>query len=538
MIANLLEHWLDNASERSYQHVFVQMLTAEGYTVLHSTRHCLLEFGKDVLAVAPDGIGCAFQLKGDPRGQMTIGEFRKEIQPQLVQLMSQPPAFPGFPSGPYRSYLVSNGSFSEEVQVAVALMNGGPYPSKLELWARGKLFDMALRASGTLWPSEVRDNRDLLDIYLADPTDQLPLAKLNDILSSVLGLDGDNKKHFAPRLRRALSSAAWATGLALARFAERENYQAVAAGWTLCRCLMEHAIQNAPFDASHFSDATCEITERAVLDALVALWEEVKGRDHLVVPPALEDVEIYAWRLTVVQGLLSALWLANQALSLFDIEEAAELREWLRRSPRAELWGEGAVGPVLSLALARMSADSHNDGTRELLASTLEAIISANQVNSPAALPSPYYSGEESLRILLSLGKEGADDETFGGASFMARPLFLALAALDQKQLCQLHWTEFSRLSHRLFQFDDQRDYFRLAASEGVEISKHYPERYGWEELIAEVGDLRQQPGTSMPDWLTALWWQVAPQRADARSVVGMFAAYSEAQRTDGPVMS
>lgn len=72
MIEKLLENWLDSASERSYQPVFVQMLVADGYRVLHSSRHCLLEYGKDILAIAPDGVGCAFQLKGDPKGRMKV----------------------------------------------------------------------------------------------------------------------------------------------------------------------------------------------------------------------------------------------------------------------------------------------------------------------------------------------------------------------------------------------------------------------------------------------------------------------------------
>ena len=130
MIEKLLENWLDRASERSYQAVFVQMLAAEGYTVLHSTRHCLLEYGEDSLAIAPDGVGCAFQLKGDPGGRMKISEFRKDIQPQLTQLMARSPSYPGCPTGPHRAYLVSNGQFEEEVQVAVREMNNGPYPSK------------------------------------------------------------------------------------------------------------------------------------------------------------------------------------------------------------------------------------------------------------------------------------------------------------------------------------------------------------------------------------------------------------------------
>jgi hypothetical protein len=51
---------LDSASERSYQGPFCQILSARGYTVLHSTRHAPIEFGKDVIAIAPDGVPCAY----------------------------------------------------------------------------------------------------------------------------------------------------------------------------------------------------------------------------------------------------------------------------------------------------------------------------------------------------------------------------------------------------------------------------------------------------------------------------------------------
>ena len=129
MLEKLLENWLYSASERSYQAVFVQMLAAEGYGVLHSTRHCTLEFGKDVLAIAPDGTGCVFQLKGDPKGRMTVSRFRADIQPQLVQLMWQGPAYPGFPRGRRLAYLVSNGQFEEEVQVAVGQLNENDPPA-------------------------------------------------------------------------------------------------------------------------------------------------------------------------------------------------------------------------------------------------------------------------------------------------------------------------------------------------------------------------------------------------------------------------
>jgi hypothetical protein len=68
VIERLVEYWLDSASERSYQPAFVQILVSDGHRVLHSTRHSPIEFGKDVISIAPDGVPCAFQLKGNLAG--------------------------------------------------------------------------------------------------------------------------------------------------------------------------------------------------------------------------------------------------------------------------------------------------------------------------------------------------------------------------------------------------------------------------------------------------------------------------------------
>lgn len=417
MIGKLLENWLDNASERSYQQVFVQMLSAQGYTVLHSTRHCLLEFGKDVLAIAPDGVGCAFQLKGDPRGQMTIGAFRSGIQQQVVQLLAQCPSYPGFPTGVHRSYLVSNGSFSEEVQVAISQMNSVPYPSKLELWSRGTLLDMAVKTSESLWPSEIQDTRRLLDIYMADPRDQLSLTLLAEMLTSILHLgDGDD---------------------------------------------------------------------------------------------ALKEGEF------TLHGLLAALYLADLAEACLQPDSSTALREWICNGPRPMLWGEAAVGQIFSMALA-LGRMGQVDAMGKAISEVAVNIIAANQSESICAYPSPYYSGEEALKIQLTLQEEAIGAETFAGGSFMARPLLLCLAMLDMKADCQALWSDFSKLTHRYFEFSCTEDYLTPRALTGCEVSKIYSETYEWTQLKVDATPKASQ---LEPLWLQSLWWQVAPHRADAASM-------------------
>jgi hypothetical protein len=121
VLERLIESWLDSASERSYQAPFCQMLAGEGHLVVHSTRHAQIEFGKDVISIAPDGTPCAFQLKGNPGGRLTLGQLR-EIKPQLLELVTQPIVHPGVPEAArHRCYLVTNGEADERNYVGLDL---------------------------------------------------------------------------------------------------------------------------------------------------------------------------------------------------------------------------------------------------------------------------------------------------------------------------------------------------------------------------------------------------------------------------------
>lgn len=519
MIGKLLENWLDNASERSYQQVFVQMLAANGFKVLHSTRHCTLEYGKDILAVDENGVGCAFQLKGDPKGQMRTSEFRNGIQMQLVQLASQAPQFPGFPSGTHRSFLVSNGSFSEEVQIAVTQMNQTALPSKIELWSRGTLLDMAQKVSDKLWPSEVQDTRRLLDLYMADAKDVLPSEVLAELLTSVLALDAPSHEMPAAQFKRIISSAAWVTGIALVNFAEADNHYAVTQGWTLYRGLIEGAATKYGYSGIAEYKGCCELAESATLDAVVALWQEVKAAKHLVVSPPLEDSVIYDWRMIVLMGLFSSLYLADLERPCLDDDSRQALIDWLGTAstvqPR-ELWGEGAIGPLFTFSLALMKMGRVTDASR-LIYRMAHELVTTNQDESKLALAVPYYRAERAFKMLFHLDGE-RDKESFDGSSFLARPLLLCLVALGMKNECEALWANFSRLTHRIFQFSSSHAYFSERTHLGKEVSKIYHPTGRWHELEVEAANEEVKRLDSL--WLQGLWWQAAPHRTEAGSML------------------
>ncbi len=126
MNERLLENWLDNASERSFQIPFCHSLAAEGYRVVHMSRHCGMELGKDILAVAPDGVPCAYQLKNANGARLTLSKWRETLEPQLAELVHNQIVHPSIRSTKrHRSFIVVNGDLDEEVAHSLDGFNRG-----------------------------------------------------------------------------------------------------------------------------------------------------------------------------------------------------------------------------------------------------------------------------------------------------------------------------------------------------------------------------------------------------------------------------
>lgn len=520
MIEKLLEDWLDSASERSYQASFVQMLGGQGYRVLHSTRHCALEYGKDVIAIAPDNVPCAFQLKGNPGSRLGLREFRAEIQHQLVQLISQPIVFPGIPEGtPHRSFLVSNGYFEEEVLRAVDDLNHGQYLSKVELIGRGQLLDWAKQLGASLWPSEMTNFRELLEVFLHDGRDLLPLRRLASMLEEILALRMDDEPLNTAKLQRASPSAALLTGIATHHFATAENHFAVANAWCLFAVSLISSCKRSGLKVSGTAKEGLALAEEAIKDSLVALWDEAQLRPHLVEGDALADTELYRWRYTLLCGLFSVLWFFPGETDE-DGERRTAISNWLRRRhEHFDLWGEGAIPCFLAFLFFLRQADATIKPDFEL-GSLLEIVVNANQMRGTHALPDPYYSFEDvgRSRYGLQASKQSTNlhEETFGGSSYTAELLLQLVARARLKSPCRTNWPRFNRLGHKRFVPPRAWQYGLLHCSRGTEETRQYPPEYTWDKLCQDAAretcDYLPQEFTARPH-LLLLWVIIAPHR-------------------------
>lgn len=106
MIERIIENWLTKVNEKSFQVPFCQMLIGEDYQVVHLSRHGSFEEGKDVLAIAPDGVPCAFQLKGANGGKISQNEWSKYNE-QITRLVEIPIKHPSIDESKVGVFILS-----------------------------------------------------------------------------------------------------------------------------------------------------------------------------------------------------------------------------------------------------------------------------------------------------------------------------------------------------------------------------------------------------------------------------------------------
>jgi hypothetical protein len=432
VLRRLLENWLDSASERAYQPAFCQMLSAQGHTVLHSTRHSQLEFGKDVLSISPDGAPCAYQLKGNPGSRLTLQQFR-EIQNQLVQLVTQPIIFPGLPIRAHKTFLVTNGTVDEGAQKALDELNRGFLASRVlghptELISRGHLIKWANDLGVCLWPSELEDVNQLLQLLVTQGNEILPTHLLHDLLIPLLVMGKDKRKPpTANELKRRITSAGILTAVCLRNFSLKHNYWAIISAWVMYAAYAIGACEKYQKSYNKNAKDSIDIALDVIFLSLSQLCSELQERRHFVEGNVFVDSFTYKGRYTLLVALMSIYWFWSEEKGWLNDKHFDFLTTFLPRAQnKLYLWGEGAV-PQLLVHLWYLRATDPSSFPDMLLASSLRQVIHMSVNDASNGLPSPYYTFEDVtrhiLRNFLALKEDPFHGDSFRNSSYSALPL-------------------------------------------------------------------------------------------------------------------
>lgn len=527
MLERLIENWLDNAGERSYQRCFCQMLIGQGFRIVHNTEHTPLEHGKDVIAISPDDKVVGFQLKGNPGKSLKPSQF-DEIRGQLEQLATYALGIPGYEKKiPDECYLVTNGEIDEAVYVELQRLNAalegrGHPPEKIKTITRGKLLSWANLLGLSLWPSEIKDFGNLIKLLNCAGDEIFPAEILDPLLQHTLRINEPIK---ASELRRRITSAAIMTAVALHSFSRHKNHFAEITAWMLFSTYTIAACERNDLDFKKNGAEAVLIARGAVYDLLGQLCDEIPERGILSEGNPFSEFAFYRPRALLIYALMGIYWMWSYAEGWDKPNHKAVVEGLVPENfPPQSIWGEGALPHFLVFTWYRKRIAA-SPAWDELVATALRDILH-NKLGPAGHLPSPYYETEDVVRHNY-INILGCDDpfegDGFEGTSYICESLMMCLVRANLKDQCKKLWPDFTRISHERVVPEVAWRFALYRTGEGATNITHiYPSTMQWKDL-QEL--FTEHEGADIPEALKAdpilllLFVTIFPFRASLSAV-------------------
>lgn len=481
MHERLVENWLINVNEKTFQTPFCQILTAEGYTVLHLSRHGSFEEGKDILAIDPDGVPCAFQLKGS-KGKISQTEWATYVD-QINRLVEIPIAYPGIDkTKPYQAFFVTNGELEEEVRTEIDRRNVGwksrGHP-ELQVITKGALLKRLLAIQKNFWPIDLREDRDLLELYLDSGSGVLQKSKFATFLSNLLENANANRSQ---ERKRALVSASIFTSYALTPFENTKNIVALIEGWTAFLASVIGYAEKYKLP-SQLWESIYHLTVMEIHKNLLDLCDELEKRKNFLSGNALVDSPFYQGRLTWLVGLMAlmGIW-ANTANNICDDEQKIWLDGFVQEHMVGlNYWGDGAVPQILAVSWYKKIKGDELLADR-LLDEMIRVILKANAEIDSKGIPDPYHSLQEVVTNTYGIS-DTLKREAFYGRSYILKGLIELLARHGWRGVIAELWPEITRMQFATFRPDSTADFCRLNNDDGNLIVQMPKMPQSWKEL-------------------------------------------------------
>ncbi|MBS1551970.1 MAG: hypothetical protein JST15_07880 [Bacteroidetes bacterium] len=409
MIERIIENWLDKANERSFQIPFCYVLINEGYTIIHSTKHNIMEMGKDIIALDSDGkTPCAFQLKNVKGSKLTLTEYRNDLENQLNSLVYNKIIHPSIDyNGKHKSFIVINGEIDEAVQISIDQFNStieerGLLPIKII--TKGQLLKKFIDLQDKLWPTELKNIKEFLEIYVEDGKGVLPKEKFAQLLFNSLPFDKEDVKE--KECIRAIASASVICSAAINPFTIYNNHFAEFEAWVIYLAYVLALAEKNKIEIDKIR-IEIDISLSAIFNFLKRLCNEIIENENLddKENPAITDIPLYKIKVTLLNGLMSiyGLWLRfNQESTNAHFNFVKDF--CLNNFHKLKLWGEYAI-PQFLLHYFFIREIDPTPKPDFILYSIVEGITFMNKPRNKGLLPNPYYNVDEILPYILGIEK-------------------------------------------------------------------------------------------------------------------------------------
>jgi hypothetical protein len=481
----LLENWLTKVNEKSFQIPFCQLLNGEGYQVVHISRHGPFESGKDVLAIDPDGVPCAFQLKGST-GKISQKEWGKYVE-QAVRLVEIPIVHPSIDEKmPRKVFFVTNGELDEEVRIEITdrnrdWVNRGLPP--IVTIVKGELLARFLKLHNNLWPKELVVDKNLLELYLSDGTGYLDKPKLSNFLWTVL--QGANASTKAEQIR-SLSSLALITEYAISPFVEKKNFVAIIEAWVVYLASITAFTKKNKIPEKNWK-TNFHLSLDAIDQAFSDLMVEISGRKYLVEGNPLVDSHFYHGRMTWLTGLISCYALWKKSVDKDWAEEKAYSFVTANQK-HIRLWGEAAIPQLLSTSWYLKSCGIEHRASG-LIDAIARGLCATNIEPNGKGLADPYHGLGEVV-----INNAGLSDtlqkENFKGRSYFLESIVHLLTRWRWRGVLEELWPKITRIDFVEYKTDQPWE-FCVWHTETGKLTVHQPKfPQSWKELQEKANEI------------------------------------------------
>lgn len=494
MIERLIENWLTKSDERSYQIPFVHSLIHNGYKVIHSSRHCPLEFGKDIIAVDSSGRPCAYQLKALYGKKLSLKMFQDLVQ-QLNSLINLAIAHPGITSNrQHRSILVINDEIQEEAQSAIkqynqGFVNYGTPDKKLEIISKGDLINIFHRMGTEFWPCmDFADIKTFLNLFLNDGKGSLPKNELSDLFEISLPFKKkDGKIPGKNECARKISGLTLLNVLSINSFSKNSHHSAEFEAWVLYIAYILALAERWCLEEKYFKTEYMMALD-LVYYSVERLCLELMSKEEYFEGDAFFDGPVYKVRMTYLLGLMSLLGLWRR----YKGEKKDKIDDFIRSFILSQekclyLWGEYAIPQFLAYHWYLMTIESTPKPDFQLI-SLIQNIVKANSHRKAGLLANPYYSPDDIIPYIIGTNLEPLDDN-FDGQSYYLESLLHLFVRANWKQSLKLEWSGITKVFATCFKPKNNWEYFFWRCKEGTTTAKEFQHCQKWEDLRALAND-------------------------------------------------
>jgi hypothetical protein len=449
------------------------------------SRHGPFESGKDILAIDPDGIPCAFQLKGSV-GKIPQKEWAKYTE-QIVRLVETPIVHPSIDEEKTRKvFFVTNGELDEEVRLEINDRNrewqrrGLP---TLTTIVKGELLARFVKLHTNLWPKELTEYKDLLELFLANGTGYLDKQKLTGFLLKILQ---EADKSNVPEQIRSLSGLALITEYAIHPFVEKKNYVAIIEAWviylaTLISFVTKHNLQEKHWKANF--DLALEAIEQLFSELIV----ELQNRQFLVEGNPMVDLPFYHGRITWLAGLLTTFAIWKKSIDK-NWSDKTILSFITTNQDYFRLWGEAAVPQLLSITWFLRLNEIEPRASR-LLSEIARGICFSNLTPDGKGLADPYHGLGEVVINQTELS-DTIQKENFKGRSYALESIIHLLTRWGWRGILEELWPSITKIDFVEYKTDEAWE-FCLWHTETGKLTVHQPKfPQSWSELQVEAQQL------------------------------------------------